>query len=250
MMILYRIYQFVFMIPVLLVLTIITATVTIIGSIAGNGRWWGYWPAHIWAKAFCILTFVRVSVVGRENISRNTSYVFVSNHQGAYDIFAIYGYLRHNFRWMMKKALERIPLVGYSCRVAGHVYVDASSPAAIQETMHEARENLSHDMSVVVFPEGSRTPDGHMRRFKRGAFVLATQFNLPVVPMCIEGAYDVMPRNARLPRPGHIKLTIFPPILPDGANGNHADEMKLVERSYKTIADALPPRYAPQVRRD
>ena len=237
-MIFYRIYQILFMLPVLLTATIITALITTIGSILFGGRWWGYWPAHCWAKLFCILSFVRVTVKGRENISKGTSYVFVANHQGAYDIFAIYGYLGHNFKWMMKKALERIPLVGYSCRRAGHIYVDNRTPAAIRQTMADAERQLAGGMSVVVFPEGSRTLDGKVHTFRRGAYTLAVEFGLPVVPLTIEGAYKVMPRTALLPRPGHITLTIHRPI--EAPSDGH--EMKsLIETSRQAILSALPP---------
>ena len=237
-MIFYRIYQILFMLPVLLTATIITALITTIGSILFGGRWWGYWPAHCWAKLFCILSFVRVTVKGRENISKGTSYVFVANHQGAYDIFAIYGYLGHNFKWMMKKALERIPLVGYSCRRAGHIYVDNRTPAAIRQTMADAERLLAGGMSVVVFPEGSRTLDGKVHAFRRGAYTLAVEFGLPVVPLTIDGAYKVMPRTALLPRPGHITLTIHRPI--EAPSDGH--EMKsLIETSRQAILSALPP---------
>lgn len=237
-MIFYRIYQILFMLPVLLTATIITALITIIGSILFGGRWWGYWPAHCWAKLFCILSFVRVTVKGRENILKGTSYVFVANHQGAYDIFAIYGYLGHNFKWMMKKALERIPLVGYSCRRAGHIYVDNRTPAAIRQTMADAERQLAGGMSVVVFPEGSRTLDGKVHAFRRGAYTLAVEFGLPVVPLTIDGAYKVMPRTALLPRPGHITLTIHRPI--EAPSDGH--EMKsLIETSRQAILSALPP---------
>ncbi|MBD5198871.1 MAG: 1-acyl-sn-glycerol-3-phosphate acyltransferase, partial [Bacteroidales bacterium] len=114
MIVLYRIYQICFALPVLIVLTIITALITAAGSIFINGRWWGYYPAHYWAKMWCILMFVRVKVTGRENITKGRSYVFIANHQGAYDIFSIYGYLNHNFKWMMKVGLRRIPFVGYA----------------------------------------------------------------------------------------------------------------------------------------
>ena len=237
-MIFYRIYQILFMLPVLLTATIITALITTIGSILFGGRWWGYWPAHCWAKLFCILSFVRVTVKGRENISKGTSYVFVANHQGAYDIFAIYGYLGHNFKWMMKKALERIPLVGYSCRRAGHIYVDNRTPAAIRQTMADAERQLAGGMSVVVFPEGSLTLDGKVHTFRRGAYTLAVEFGLPVVPLTIDGAYKVMPRTALLPRPGHITLTIHRPI--EAPSDGH--EMKsLIETSRQAILSALPP---------
>lgn len=237
MLVLYRIYQICIAVPVLLVVTVLSALATIVGSALGFGRSMGYWPGHIWARIFCIMNFVRVRVTGRENISRNTSYVFVANHQGAFDIFSIYGYLGHNFRWMMKKSLERIPLVGYSCRVSGHIYVDNSTPSRTRETMATAEKQLSGGMSVVVFPEGSRTQDGRMHAFRRGAFQLAMEFSLPVVPLTIDGAYRVMPRGAIMPRYGLIKLTIHKPIYaPEG--GRH-ELSSLMQESYEAVASAL-----------
>ncbi len=234
----YRIYQFTIMWPLLLLATILTASITIVFSILGMGRWAGYWFPHWWARIFCVLSMVRVRVRGRENISQGTSYVFVANHQGAYDIFAVYGYLGHNFRWMMKKGLSKIPLVGYSCKVSGHIYVDNSTPAAVRRTMATAEKQLAGGMSVVVFPEGSRTPDGKLHSFRRGAYQLAMEFNLPVVPVTIDGAYDVMPRSALLPRYGTITLTIHRPIQP-GPEGRH-ELTSLMDESRRAIASALP----------
>lgn len=236
-MFLYRIYQILVMAPIMLVATIIAALVTIIGSALGGARWWGYYPQIIWARLFCWLNFVTVSVVGRENIRKNTSYVFVANHQGAFDIFAIYGWLGHNFRWMMKKSLEKIPLVGFSCRVSGQIYVDNSSPSAIRETMADAEHQLQKGMSVVVFPEGSRTFTGAVGRFKRGAYTLAVEFRLPIVPVTIDGAFRVMPRTAMIPRPGHIRLTIHRPIE---ATADGHDLQAVMESSRAAIISALP----------
>lgn len=235
--VLYYIYLFLIAIPLLLTITILAASITIIGSALGGGRIFGYWPGAIWGRLFCIISLVRVKVSGRDNISKGQSYVFVANHQGAYDIFSIYGYLGHNFRWMMKKALERIPLVGYSCKVSGHIFVDNSSPSAVKATMETAERRLAGGMSVVVFPEGSRTLDGRMHAFRRGAFTLAVEFGLPVVPITIDGAYRVMRRGSILPRPGRIILTIHKPIeAPESGRHELAD---LMDKSYKAIASAL-----------
>ena len=233
----YRIYQFIIAIPLLAVVTILAATITIAGSALGMGRVFGYWPGKIWARVFCALTLVRVSVRGRENIDRGTSYVFVANHQGAYDIFSIYGYLGHNFRWMMKESLRRIPFVGWGCKASGQIFVDNSSVSATRRTMQEAEKQLSGGMSLVVFPEGARTWDGKMRKFKKGAYMLAVEFNMPVVPVTIDGAFDVLPRFRLLPRPGHIRLTIHKPIPP--TPGGH-DLNTLMEESRKAIASAMP----------
>lgn len=228
------------MMPLMIAVTIITAVITIVACALGGGRWWGYYPARIWARIFCWLTFVKVTVSGRDNISADTAYVFVANHQGAYDIFSIYGYLNHNFRWMMKSGLRSIPLVGYACEKSQQIYVDKSSPSALKRTMSRAESLLSKGMSIVVFPEGARTFDGKVRQFKRGAFTLAQEFNLPVVPVTIDGAYSVLPRTSKLPRPGHIHLTIHKPILP-GEQGH--DMQQLISVSRQTIVETLPERY-------
>lgn len=234
---LYRVYQFCIAFPLLLVITIVASLFAGIGSAFGGHRFWGYWPACIWGKCFCWLNLVSVSVRGRENISPKTSYVFVANHQGAFDIFSIYGFLGHNFKWMMKASLIKVPFVGWACKMSGHIFVDRSSPAAIRRTMEKAEKQLAGGMSVVVFPEGARTLDGRMHSFKRGAYLLATEFNLPVVPVSIDGAYKVLRRTAKLPRPGHINLTIHKPILPP-ENGH--DLASLMEESRAAIASAIP----------
>ena len=102
MIILRFLYQWLIVMPIMVVVTIIAALVTIIGCFLGDHRVWGYYPGLIWSRLFCIVSLVRVEVKGREKLDRSTSYVFVANHQGAYDIFLVYGYLGHKFKWMMK----------------------------------------------------------------------------------------------------------------------------------------------------
>lgn len=227
------------MAPLIIVATIIVALSVIIGSFLGGGNWWGYYPQVIWARIFCWLAFVKVTVRGRENIDPKTSYVFVANHQGAYDIFSIYGYLGHKFRWMMKASLRKIPFVGQACQASRQIYVDKSSPTALRHTMERAEEVLRGGNSLVVFPEGARTWDGKMRKFKRGAYLLAMEFNLPVVPLTIDGSFAVMPRFKWLPNPGHIILTIHKPVFPP--EGGY-DLPTLMEETFKTINSSLPPK--------
>jgi hypothetical protein len=238
MLVLYRIYQVFIMLPLLVVVTILAAVVTVAGCALGGGKWWGYYPAALWGRIICWISFVRVTVSGRGNISRSTSYVFVANHQGAYDIFSIYGYLRHNFRWMMKASLRKIPFVGYACEVSKQIYVDKSSATALKHTMERAEQMLSNGMSIVVFPEGARTYTGKVGSFKRGAFSLAQEFRLPIVPITIDGAYKVLPRTSKWPHWGHIHLTIHKPIVPDSAEGH--DMPKAMAQSREAILSALP----------
>lgn len=211
---LYRIYQWLIAAPLFIVATFITAILTSVGSILFNGDFWGYWPPLYWSKFTCWIFLIKVKVEGRENIDKKTSYIFVANHQGAFDIFAIYGFLNHNFKWLMKKKLEKIFMVGPACRRANHIFVDDSKIAAIKETIAKAENTLKDGMSLVIFPEGSRTWDGKMIPFKRGAFMLASEFNLPVVPLTIEGSFARMPRYTYNINPGRITVTIHKPIYP------------------------------------
>ena len=236
MLVLYRIYLFCIMMPICLVVTILTALITIVGCACGGGRWWGYYPEILWSRIVLALTLVRVRVRHVGKLDRNTSYVFVANHQSAYDIFTVYGYLGHNFRWMMKQSLRKIPLIGYSCEKSGQIYVDNSSPSATRHTMEEAEKRLARGMSIVVFPEGARTHTGKIRRFKKGAYRLAMEFNLPVVPVTIDGAYDVMPRFKKLPHWGTITLTVHEPIV---APAEGHDLQSVMDRSFEVISSAL-----------
>ncbi|MBD5189489.1 MAG: 1-acyl-sn-glycerol-3-phosphate acyltransferase [Bacteroidales bacterium] len=224
--ILYFIYQWFIAGPIFVVATFITALITAIGSMIGNREFWGYWPPKYWSRFTCFIFLMRVKVVGRENIDKNTSYVFVANHQGAYDIWSIYGYLNHNFKWLMKKELEKIFAVGWACKRAGHVFVDDSSIHGIKKTITDSEETLKDGMSLVIFPEGSRSWDGKMIPFKRGAFMLASEFGLPVVPITIDGSFKAMPRSTYNMTPAKITLTIHKPIYP-GEKGFNTKQLLL-----------------------
>ena len=230
----YRIYEYCIALPILIILTIITAILTIIGSLFSH-QWWGYYPPRIWAKCWCWLLFIKVEVKNRELINPNQAYVFVANHQGAFDIFTIYGFLNHNFKWLMKKSLQNIPLVGWACIAAGHVLVDRSSPSAVAKTMATARRRLTNGMSLVIFPEGSRSSDGRIKPFKRGAFKLAIDFDRPLVPVTIDGSYRVMRKDSYGINPGKVTLTIHRPIDPK------SDDMeRIIQNSFEAIQSALP----------
>lgn len=232
----YLFYEFLIAGPIFVVATLITALITVVGSVIGNRDFWGYWPACIWSRFTCAIFLMRVTVTGRENLDPKQSYVFVANHQGAYDIWTIYGYLGHNFKWLMKKSLEKIFAVGTACKKAGHVMVDDSSISGIRETIADSEQTLRGGMSLVVFPEGSREWDGKLIDFKRGAFMLAAEFRLPVVPLTIDGSFKAMPRYTYCMTPAHIHLKIHKPIWP-GERGFNTK--KLMAECREAIESSL-----------
>jgi 1-acyl-sn-glycerol-3-phosphate acyltransferase len=240
---LYRIYQLLIALPLIAIYTLITSLMVTIGCTLGNGHFWGYYPGKWWAQFIIRILLLPVKVEGRENLVKGQSYVFVANHQGAFDIFLIYGFLSRNFKWMMKRQLRQMPFVGKACESAHHIFVDKRGASKIRETYDRARQTLQGGMSLVVFPEGARSFTGHMGVFKRGAFMLADDIELPVVPLTINGSFDVMPRTRDMKwvvwHP--LRLTIHKPILPVGKG---TDNIKYLEQeSYKVVMGGLEKQY-------
>lgn len=240
---LYYCYQLVIVLPLFAVASVITSAVTIIGCVVGNGHFWGYYPGKWWSRLVVSLLLLPVRVEGRQHLQRGQSYVFVSNHQGAFDIFLIYGYLNRNFKWMMKRSLRKVPFVGIACEYAHHIFVDKRGPSKIRETYDRARATLREGMSLVVFPEGARTFTGHMGVFRRGAFMLADELQLPVVPLTINGSFDVLPRmrDGRFVSWHRLSLTIHEPIWPTGKGIEN--EKQTMAKAYQAIMDDLVPEY-------
>lgn len=237
----YCVYQVCIALPILLVLTLLTAIVTIVGCTLGSAHFWGYYPGKIWSKLICFFLLIPVHVEGREHLHGKTSYVFVANHQGMFDIFLIYGYLNRNFKWMMKKSLRKLPFVGKACDEAGHIFVDRTGPKKILETINKASKTLVGGTSVVVFPEGARTFSGHMGYFKKGSFQLADDLQLPVVPLTIIGSFNIFSRTDKWIHWHPLTLIIHEPIQPQDKGNNNLKV--LLEESYKVIESSLPGEY-------
>ncbi len=208
----FAVYEFLVFLPLSIVITAVTAVTTIAITPFSKGAKWGYYPAIVWARVMCAIAFVRVRIVGRELYDTKQSYIFVANHQSAYDIFPIYGYIGSRFVWIMKQELQKIPLVGKACEAVGHIFIDRSSAIKSRRSMEAAERKLRNGLSVVLFPEGSRSRNGALGRFKRGAFSIAADLHLPVVPITINGAYSVLPAGSCLIKPGRIELIFHPPI--------------------------------------
>ena len=240
---LYRIYQLFVALPLIAVWTIFISPTVVVGCSVGNGHFWGYYPGKWWGNIILKLLLIPVKVEGRENIRRGESYVIVSNHQGMFDIFLIYGHLCRNFKWMMKHQLRSMPFVGFACEKAHHIFVDRRGPKKIKETYDKARATLTDGMSLMVFPEGARTFTGHMGVFRRGAFMLADELQLPVVPLTINGSFDIMPRT----KDWHwvswhpLTLTIHKPIYP--LTQGTENIRRTMDKSYEDIMSALPEEY-------
>ena len=224
---LYLLYQIFIALPIMIVVTILVALATMIGSIFDD-RFWGSWPGMIWGRLFYRLFFIPVKVDGLENIDKGQSYIIAPNHQSYWDAFLVYGFIGIKFKWMMKKELGRIPFVGWACYMAGCIFIDRSSRESGMNSIRKAESKLKNGMSVVIFPEGTRTPDGKMGKFKRGAFLISEELGLPILPVTIDGNYDVMSRHAKSVTWHPVHMTIHKPVWPRSNKETSETELKAI----------------------
>ena len=237
-------YQLIVWLPLFSAATLLTALTCSAGCALGGERIFSYYPGKWWSKLACWLTLCPVKVTGREKLHPNQSYIFVANHQGIYDIFLLYGYLNVPIKWIMKQSLRSLPFVGKACEMAGFIFVDSSSPVAAARTIREAEQRLKNGASIAIFPEGSRTRTGEMGKFKKGAYQMALDMKLPVVPVTINGSYQVMSRHTVFFTPHRMEIIIHDPISTENlVTENMRDAAThirtLLEKSRDIIASKL-----------
>lgn len=239
-------YQWLIFVPLFVAVTVITTFFVILGCTLGNRSFWAYTPPKWWGKAVCFLALCKVKVSGLEHLQTGQTYVFTPNHQSYLDIFVVYGYLPQNIKWVQKQALRQLPFVGKASAMAGHIFVDQSSMASRKASIIEAEKQLREEpgVSLAIFPEGARSHTGKLAKFKRGAFFIAQQLSLPIVPVTLNGVYDVLPRHSWLLSPGCMELIIHPPINTRGVSEEEISKLTL--ETQNIVESALWQQYRTQ----
>ncbi len=209
---LFQVYTWIIIYPLSWFITALVATLTIVFSFLVNSRWASKWIAPWWGRLIIFITLSRVKLNGTDNIDQSQSYIIVCNHQSIYDMLAVYGYLPVEFKWVMKKELLKMPFVGASCKALGHVFVDRSNSEEAKQSLIDAKDKITDGVSAFFFPEGTRSNDGELINFKKGAFRMAKSLNLPILPISISGANKIMAANSLIICPNKITMTIHPPI--------------------------------------
>ena len=191
-----------------------------------------------WARLNGFLTPMLVTVEGRENIDPQQSYVIVCNHQSQYDIFVLYGWLGIDFRWVMKQDLRKIPALGVACERIGHIFIDRSNHDKALASINAAKKQIFNGTSVIFFPEGTRSIDGNLRTFKKGAFKIAVDMSLPLLPVTITGTREILPTGSINLFPGRAHMIIHAPIDTTGYDDDRLQD--LMNHTRDVIASALP----------
>lgn len=219
--------------------TVFWASLSILSSLVSkDGKFQGFCQRR-WGRWNCYSAGARVSIEGLEHVDRENPQAFAVNHQAMFDIMVLGGWLPVPFGWMVRKEWYKTPFVGWHLSRSANIAIDRSNPRASARSVIEAVRMIKAGRNVVFFPEGTRDPDGIMRQFKGGGFVLAQKANVPILPVTIDGAYKVLRKGSWLLNPSKVRIVISAPILPSNYEKNDRDSlMRDVEAA---VAAHLPP---------
>ncbi len=178
-----------------------------------------------WARACYSITPARARTTGDQDLDTTRSYVVVANHISQFDIFLLHGWLDLDLKWVMKKELRKAPIIGAASALMGHVFLDRSDREDSIRRLQQLRQDLRPGMSVMFFPEGTRSRGGQLMKFKKGAFMTAKDLGLPILPVTIQGTYRILPPDTMDLYPGTGSLHIHPPVEVDEVQSLPAEEL-------------------------
>ncbi|PKL94820.1 MAG: hypothetical protein CVV18_07730, partial [Gammaproteobacteria bacterium HGW-Gammaproteobacteria-8] len=207
-MMLYPLWQWLVLIPLAVVVTVLTALIAVLVSLAGFSGFANLQVAPRWARIIAWLTPMRVELEGFENVEPGRSYVVVANHLSQYDILLIYGYCGLDLRWVMKAEIGVIPFVAQGCRAIGHIFIDRSNPEQARAAINRAVGELPAGAGVLFFAEGTRSRSGELMPFRKGAFRVAADRGMAILPMTVVGTREILPPGSMRIRPGRARLII------------------------------------------
>ena len=224
------------LVPTIATYTIVLGMLSLAGGVFdGSGRW-SHRCAQLWARLIMLTSGVRIERLGQPLPPEGQSCIFVANHSSFYDTPILFTGLPRQLRIMAKAALKYVPFIGWHLMRSGHLLVDRKNPGA---SIFKRMQRLARSgASLVVFPEGSRTIDGKVKRFKPGIFLLAIDTGMPVVPVSVVGSRGVMPKGRFMVCSARVQLTLHEPIPTTGLT--RADARGLAERVRAIVASAVP----------
>lgn len=222
-----------FLIPAITVYTIVLGSVSLLSTLIDRRGYTAHRCARVWARLILWTTGVHVQMKGALP-PVGVSYVFASNHQSFYDIPVIFWTLPHQLRIIAKASLGTFPFLGWHLHLAGHLLVNRDHPGA--SVFKKMQRMVRQGASLIIFPEGTRSRDGRVARFKGGVFLLAIESGLPVVPISVAGSRHVMLKGRLMTCPGDVTLTVHEPVSTEGMT--REDARGLAARVQAVIAGA------------
>lgn len=183
---------------------------------------------RFWAGSLLKISGIRLEIYGLENIKPGQPYVFMGNHQSTFDIMTCLSVIPGTARFLAKQELFRIPIFAQGMRAVGMIPVDRGNREKARKSLEKAVDEINNGVSVIIFPEGTRTRDGNIQAFKKGGFVLALKGGIPIMPMVLSGAREVMQKKDLRLHKGRIRIDFLEPV--STANLTYEDRNSLVEQ--------------------
>jgi 1-acyl-sn-glycerol-3-phosphate acyltransferase len=199
--------------------------------------------SKIWAYTMLAVSFVRTEIKNKAKILKGTSYIIISNHQSLFDILALVTTLGIQFRWFIKKEVLKIPIFGYALYASRNIFIDRSNTTRAIESINKGIDRLPKGAGVMVFAEGTRSPDGQIHEFKKGGFVTAITRKISILPVTVNGSRRVMPKGSLVVKPGKIQVVIGDPIDTSGYTTDTVQ--KLIDKTRQAIMANFNPEYIP-----
>jgi 1-acyl-sn-glycerol-3-phosphate acyltransferase len=222
----YQPYKWLIVIPFLLVSTCFFVFIGVLFIFLFNDRLANRTTGVWWARSVAWITPMLVTITGKENIQKERSYIIVANHQSNFDILLLFGWLGIDIKWVIKKELRRVPVFGYAAEKGGNILIDRSNPEEAHRSLRLAREKVRGGTSIVILPEGTRSRTGEMGQFKRGAFVLAMELGLPVLPVTLANTRGILPAGTLDLFPGRATMIIHEPVDSSRYTPDTCDEFR------------------------
>jgi 1-acyl-sn-glycerol-3-phosphate acyltransferase len=186
--------------------------------------------SKLWAHTMLTVSFVRVEIKNKEKIQKGTSYIIISNHQSHFDILALVTTLGVQYRWFIKREVLMLPLFGYGLYASRNIFIDRSDTDRAIESINKGIGRLPKGVSVMVFAEGTRSPDGQIHEFKKGGFMVAVAHKMPILPVAVSGSRQIMPKGSLVFHPGKIQVVIGDPIDTSGYSIEKVGELVAITR--------------------
>lgn len=196
--------------------TIVMATVIIVVALFSRNGNAPHLVARAWARSILFVSGIHVHVNGLENLNVDGSCILMPNHQSNFDIPVLLGCLPIQFRWLAKAELFKIPIFGRGMRGCGYISIDRSNRKSAFQSLAEAAAKIRNGVSVLIFPEGTRSRDGRILPFKKGGFVLSVDAGVPIVPIVIFNTWSIMPKDRLRIRTQSVRMDILAPIPTSG----------------------------------
>ncbi len=214
-------------------------TISLVAGPLTKEHWASTWAMRQWCINSAKALGIDIEVAGLENVPKDPAYVYASNHQSMLDILVLGAVLPGDFKWAAKRELMKVPFLGWHLQLSGHVPVDrGKGPKVVANVVKRFEKVLASGKPLLIFPEGTRSETGVLKPFKAGGFVAAVRSQKPVVPVMLDGTWDLM-RGGIVTKRTVVKVRVGAPIIPktEGREGARVEDLRA--RAYASVAELL-----------